>query len=106
MRTSELNKLIDIIGTTKVGDGMGGYIETDTTIASNIWAAIWPASASTVIASMQPTMEISHRIRIRFRRPFRADWRIKFGHRYFDIVSVINQNESNEWLDILAKEVA
>jgi len=106
MRTSDLNKLITIQHPTQVGDGMGGFTVTWTDYATNVWAAIWPTSAATVIRAMAPSMEISHRIRIRFRRKFISDWRIKFGHRYFDIVSVINPSEANEWLDIMAKEVA
>lgn len=104
MRIGDLNKLISIIGTTRIGDSMGGFTETDATIASNIWAAIWPLSASEQIRSMQPTMEISHRIRIRYRSAFRPDWRIKFGARYFDVKGIINPNERNEYLDLMCKE--
>jgi len=106
MPIGDLNKLVDIIGTTKVSDGMGSFTESDTTIASNIFAAIWPISATETVQSLQPTMTISTRIRIRFRSVLRASWRIKFGNRYFNIVSIINPNERNEYLDIMAKEAA
>lgn len=106
MGAGDLNKLIDIIGTTKVSDGMGSFTETDVTIASDIWAGIWPISAAETVQSLQPTMTISTRIRIRYRSVLRASWRIRFGHRYFNIVSIINPNEKNEFLDIMAKEVA
>lgn len=104
MRIGDLNKLISIIGTTRASDGMGGFTLTDSTIASSIWAAIWPLSASETVKSMQQTMEISHRIRIRYRSVFRPDWRIKFGERYFDVKSIINPNERGEWLDLMCKE--
>ena len=105
MPIGDLNKLINIIGTTKVGDGMGSFTETDTTIASDIWAAIWPASASEQIQSLQPVGTITHRIRIRWRSVLKSSWRIKFGNRYFAIVAPpINPNEKNEWLDLLCRE--
>ena len=106
MPIGDLNKLISIIGTTRVSDGMGGYTQTDTTIASNIWAAIWPISASEQVQAMSTTMTISHRIRIRYRSVLKSFWRIKFGTRYFSIVSIVNPSERNEWLDLMCKEAA
>ena len=101
----DLDKLISIIATTKISDGMGGFSETDVTIASNIFAGIWPVSAKEIVQSMQHDMIISHRIRIRFRSVLKPDWRLKFGHRWFNIVSIINPNEHGEWLDIMCLEV-
>ena len=106
MPIGDLNKLIDIIATTKVSDGMGGFTETDSTIASDVFAAVWPISATETIQSLQPGMVISHRIRIRYRSVLKASWRIKFGHRYFAIVSILNPNEKNEYLDLMVKEAA
>jgi len=106
MPIGDLNKLISIIGTTRISDDMGGFIETDTTIASNIWAAIWPISASEQVQAMSTTMTISHRIRIRYRSVLKSFWRIKFGTRYFSIVSIVNPSERNEWLDLMCKEAA
>ena len=103
MRSGELNKYITIQHPTKASDGMGNFTETWTDAAS-VWAAIWPISANELVRSMQQTMEITHRIRIRYRSAFRPDWRIKFGNRYFNIVSKINPNEKNELLDLMCKE--
>ena len=104
MKIGALDKLISIIGTTRAPDGMGSFTLTDTTIASNIWAAIWPLTGREAVESMQNNMVISHRIRIRYRSAFRPDWRIKYGQRYFAIVSVINPSERNEWLDLMCRE--
>jgi len=99
----DLNKRIILQYETKVSDSMGGF----TTVwndAATVFAAIWPTSAAELIQSMQTDMVISHRIRIRFRSVLRPSWRIKFGTRYFNIVSIINPNEKNEYLDIMARE--
>ena len=102
----DLNKRIDIIATTKVGDGMGGFSETDTTVASSIPAAIWPTSAKDMTAMNTTTMVISHRVRIRYRSVLRSSWRLKFGGRYFAIVSIIDPNEEHKFLDLMCKESA
>ena len=88
-----------------VSNGMGGFITSYSTTAT-IWAAIWPVSAAETVQSMQPTMTISHRVRIRYRSVLRASWRIKLGLRYFNIVSIINPSERGEYLDIMCKEAA
>jgi len=108
MQAGELNKRIILQYTTKVPDGMGSFTETETwTDAATVWAAIWPLSVNERIMSKQLSGELTHRIRIRYRRGIRTSHRIKFGERYFNIDGPpINPNERNEYLDIMAKEVA
>ena len=102
----DLNKRIDLIATTKVGDGMGGITETDITVASSIPAAIWPTSAKDMTVMNSTTMVISHRVRVRYRSVLRSSWRLKFGNRYFAIVSIIDPNEEHKFLDLMCKESA
>jgi len=71
-----------------------------------VWCAIWPVSANEVVQANATTMVCSHRVRQRYRSVFKSSWRGKFGNRYFSIVSVINPNEKNEWLDLMCKESA
>ena len=99
----DLNKRIEIQAATKASDLMGSFTETWGTIAT-VWAAIWPLSATETVQSMQTGMTISHRIRIRYRSTFLPFWRLKFGNRYFNIVSILNPNEKNEYLDLMCKE--
>lgn len=100
-----LDKRITIQAQTKTPDGQGGFTTAWTDIAT-IWAAIWPVSANETVQAAQPVMIISHRIRIRWRSIMRPTWRLKFGARYFNIVSIICPNEGREWLDIMCKESA
>lgn len=99
-----LDKRIVLQYQTKVPDGMGGFTTVYAT-ACTIFAAIWPTSASEQVKANAVTMVATHRVRIRFRSVIKASWRILFGTRYFSIVSIINPSESNEWLDLLCKEV-
>ena len=103
MQIGQLNKLVTIQYPTVVPDAMGGF--TDTWVqAATAWAAIWPTSAKETVESNSLAMVVSHKIRIRHRSVFKPEWRIKFGNRYFSIVSIINPNEKNEWLDLMCKE--
>jgi len=98
-----LNKRITFQHEEKTEDGMGGY-DSVWTDSSKAWAAIWPTSAKEQIQSAKETMVISHRIRVRYRSGILSSYRIKFRNRYFNIVSIINPEERNEWLDLLCKE--
>lgn len=105
MRSGDLNKRITLQAKSRVADDYGGMTVTWTDIAT-VWAALWPMSAKEQQRSMQETMTISHRVRINYRSKFSQAWRIKFGNRYFNIVSFLNPNEYGEWLDLMCKEVA
>jgi len=106
----KLNKRVTIQTPTQTADGMGGFSVVWTDLAT-IFAGIWPVSAAEMVRSMQATMEITHRIRIRYQRyEIKPSYRIKFtdtvkGARYFNITSIVNPDERQEWLDILAKEI-
>lgn len=100
----ELNKRIDIQAPTKASDNMGGFTTTWVDIATSVPAAVWPISAKEQIVAQAERIVITHRIRIRYRSGIRANWRIKYAGRYFNIVSIIDQNSRHRWLDILAKE--
>lgn len=103
MRIGDLNKTIELQSLTNLPDGMGGVITTYITQAI-VWAGIWPVSASERIQANQTVMTVSHRIRIRYIANIESSWRIKFGERYFNIISVINTNEANKMLDLMCKE--
>ena len=104
MRAGSLNKRVTLQYPTSVSDLMGGFTTTWTTGEKIVWAAIWPTSANELVRSMQTVMEITHRIRIRYRVGVLPSWRIKFGTRYFNIVSIVNPNEKNELLDLMCRE--
>lgn len=106
MSIGDLRHKIELQAPTKVSDGMGGFSTVFSAVASSIAAAIWPVSASDTIQANATVMVISHRIRIRYRSVLKTSWRIKFGNRYFTIVSITCPNEAREWLDIMCKEAA
>ena len=68
------------------------------------WAAIWPVKADEKTASDKPVMVVTHRIRMSFIPNFDPAWRVKFGKRYFSIISVVSPEESGLEIDLLCKE--
>ena len=104
MNIGSLNKRVLIQYPTVVSDSMGGFTTTWAD-SDTIWAAIWPTSAKEQVQSMGVTMTITHRIRIRYRSVLRASWRLKYGEKYYNIVSIVNPNMSNKMLDLMVKEV-
>jgi SPP1 family predicted phage head-tail adaptor len=105
LKIGDLKKRITLQSKTNVADGLGGFTSTWGDEVS-LWAAIWPVSASEQVQAMQTVMTITHRIRIRYWSGIHSSWRIKFGDRYFAIVSIINPNEANKILDLMVKEAA
>ena len=106
MNIGKLDKRISLEAPTYTSDGMGGSTIVFTTVASSIPAAIWPTSAKDMTAMNTTTMIISHRVRVRYRSVLRSSWRLKFGNRYFAIVSIIDPNEEHKMLDLMCKEAA
>ncbi len=103
MLIGDLNKRITLQYSTRIGDGMGGFT-LSWVDAATVWAALWPISAKEQVQSQGVTMTITGRIRIRYRSVLRPDWRIKYGNKFYNIVSIINPNMKNEYLDIMVKE--
>jgi len=99
----KLNKRISMQSATNTADGMGGDTQAwaDT---PQIWAAIWPVSGREQVKNMANQGTISHQIRIRYRSGITPAWRVRFGTRYFNIVSIVNPEEKNEFLDLICKE--
>lgn len=101
----ELNKSLVFQAPVKVSDGAGGFTTTWLSVGS-VSAAVWPISATEIIKNDKNSMDITHRVRIRYRKGIKPFWRISYQDRYLNIISIINPDESNEMLDILCKEAA
>jgi SPP1 family predicted phage head-tail adaptor len=104
MRAGNLNKYVTIQYPTKASDSIGGMTTSWSDLGS-VWAAVWPVSSKEYSLHQQETMEVTHRIRIRYRNEVRASYRIKFGNKYYQIKSIVNPGTENRWLDLLCKEV-
>jgi SPP1 family predicted phage head-tail adaptor len=103
MRAGDLNKIIMIQCPMKTPDGMGGWVTTFVA-AATVFAQISPVTAREQVWGMQTVMTISHKITIRYRSVLKASWRIKYGNSFYNIVSIINVDMANDYLEIMCKE--
>jgi SPP1 family predicted phage head-tail adaptor len=70
-----------------------------------VWASINPISGKEFFAAEKLNSEVSHKINLRYTPGITSDMRIRFGERYFHIISVINFQEKNIELQLLCKEL-
>ena len=100
---SDLRHRITIQSVSRVSDEAGGYSETWATQTS-AWASIEPANGYQKYQAMQMETPITHKIRMRYQSGITTKNRILLGSRIFDIVEVLNIEERNVLLEILAVE--
>jgi SPP1 family predicted phage head-tail adaptor len=71
----------------------------------NVFANVQPLSGRELLLAAQTQAETTHKITIRYRPGLTTHFRIKFGTRIFRILSIINSEERNRWLQIHCVEV-
>lgn len=84
-------------------DAYGGVIETWGTFAT-VRASVEPLIGREYFAAQQVQATSTHKIRIRYLSGLVPKMRVLFGVRVFDIESILNVNERNEEIVIMAKE--
>ncbi len=86
-------------------DAGGGHARTWSTTAT-VPAEIKPLSGREQLHAMQLEDAVTHRITIRYRSDVipTTKWRVLFGTRTFNIRSVLNVDERNKFLIMLADE--
>lgn len=68
-------------------------------------AAIYPVSGKEFYAAETVNSEVTHKINMRYTQGLKPDMRIKFGDRYFNIISIINFQERGTLIQIMCKEL-
>ncbi len=87
-------------------DAGGGQLDpwaTPTDFAT-LRAAVVPLSGREAVKAMQMEDSVSHKITCRYKAGITAKMRVKFRDRFFNIRAVINIEEANRFLEIMADE--
>lgn len=104
----ELRHRITIEENVKVSDGLGGQDETWQSIAADptVWAKIDPVSGLQAFFAERLEERITHKITIRYRSDLlgKAEWRINFGGRIFQMKSIRAMLERKDYIVIDAVE--
>ncbi|MDD4986622.1 MAG: phage head closure protein [Dehalococcoidales bacterium] len=72
---------------------------------ATVWAAIDWQSGRRYEAAKQLNSETDGVIRVRYRSDIRPEWRIKYGKRYIQILSVANSGERDREIIMNCKEL-
>lgn len=100
----ELNKRVTIQTNTATRGTTGQAIEAWTDTATR-WAAIEPLTGREYWQAQQVNAEMTVKITIRYYAGLTVKNRVKYGSRYFDILSTQNLNEGNKFMVLMCKEV-
>jgi SPP1 family predicted phage head-tail adaptor len=107
MKAGDLRHTITFQQLTVSNDTWGKSVPTWTDEVTTR-AAIWPMRGTERIEAMKLDNELTHKIRVRYRPGITAKMRIKFRRksvtRYFNIRSILNPDERNIYLEIMATE--
>ena len=106
MEAGKLRHRVNIQQQVTTQDSYGEAVNTWTDIYSSISASIEPISGKEFFSGEKYNMEISHKIRIRYKSGIYPKQRVKFGSRYFDIETIINWQERNIEQQLMCKEVS
>lgn len=103
---SKFNELVSIEVQTLTDDNYGGQTKTWATLsgASALWASIEPISAWEKYQAQKMEVPITHKMMMRYFSTITPAMRVKFGTRIFEICEVINIEEANSYLKIMAVE--
>jgi SPP1 family predicted phage head-tail adaptor len=73
---------------------------------SRVWASITPSNDSFyAMEDQKKTTKVTHKVEIRFRTDITTKMRIKFGVRYFEIISIATLDEDGERLLLKCREL-
>jgi len=110
IRACDLRQTIVIQAESAAADGGGGFGNpwaSPTTVAT-LRACVEPLRGFERLRAMQLESPVTHRITTRYKAGLKPEHRIKFvkdgATRYFNIRSIVNIEERNRWIEIMAEE--
>ena len=89
---------------TPTRDAAGGQTDSYST-TQTVWAAVNPLRGTEMINAQQVQMEISHKIVLRYNTNVSDTTRILFDSRTFEVESIIDPYEKNQFLELMCKEI-
>jgi len=104
MRAGELRRRVTIQQRTTTLDTYGGQSTAWTDFAKNVPCSISPLNGRELMAAQAVNSEVSHTISMRYLAGLTAAMRILYGTRVFNIQGVINVDERNREMTVLASE--
>jgi SPP1 family predicted phage head-tail adaptor len=98
-----LRKRITIQAETPASDGAGGYALAWTNVMT-VWADIAPSTGQKIFTDGHLEGHVTHHITMRYQTGITTDMRVNYNNRIFNIRAVLNNDESNRWIELLVEE--
>lgn len=99
-----MRKKIVIQTPTNTANGSGGYDVVWSTYATLYADKFEPISATESLRLNRSTHLVTHKVRTRFKSGITNKMRVLWDSRYFNIHSIINVKEMNQFLDLQIEE--
>lgn len=104
INAGQLNKQLILQAPSISREADGAEVITWTTLAT-IWSDITSSGGREFWQAKQINAEISHMVTIRYRDKISPRYRLLYGSRIFQILSVVNADETRTGLQLMCKEV-
>jgi SPP1 family predicted phage head-tail adaptor len=104
MRAGRLRHLITIQHQVATTGELGEPAVAWTDFASDVWADVRPVSGRAYMEAKQAQSEVSHKVSIRFLSGVKADMRVVFEGRVFQIEAVLDFEERHKEMQLLCVE--
>lgn len=101
--TNRLNKRVTIKQLTTTTDEYGQPVDTWTDVAT-VWAAIEPLRGREYFAAMAEQVDVTTRIRIRYRDGIDRTMIVQYGNVEFEILHIIHPEFAKKELQLMGKE--
>ncbi|MGE7216589.1 phage head closure protein [Priestia koreensis] len=106
MNAGHFNKRIDFLMKNDEGAvNENGFPTEDFGVIKSVWAMIKTVSTREYYQAMSEQNEVTTRFIIRYISGLNEDMQIRYKNQIFNINSIINDNEKNETLTIMAVQV-
>ena len=107
LAAGKMRHLVDFQKDTSTAQGTRGHTTANWITQFRGYCEITPLSGDELIQARQVYATVTHQITTRFCYSSTPDptWRVKYGSRLFNVVSIVNVDERNEYWQIMAVEL-
>ncbi len=86
--------------------GATGEITVTFSTSTTVWGSLRPLTGKEVEAAHQVNEEVNYRAVIRYNGDIKSEWRISHDSKTYEVVTVLNYDEKDEYLILDLKRIA
>lgn len=104
MPAGQLNRRVTLQSPTKTRGADFSDPQTTWSTAATVWAAVEPLRGREYVAQMEQQLAVEVRVRIRYRADVDSTWRVGYGSKVYEIVTVIDVKSAHDQLELMCRE--